>query len=111
MGSRVHPCGACSARRHASNIHRMRKTIALLSAAAALSAAAQPAAAMVPMAPVKAPPAATAPTPDEMATLQEQLRRIEPAELQLNLKPLDRRPSIAMPSCPECRYHALETRS
>jgi len=90
----------------------MRKTIALLSAAAALSAAAQPAAAMVPAPPVKAPAAASPFTPDEMAALQEQLRRIEPTPaLQLNLKPLDRHPSIAMPACPECRYHALETRS
>ena len=64
----------------------MRKTLALLTATAALASTAQAAIAC---------DHAPAPTTD----------------LQLVAKPLDRRPSVAMPSCPDCRYHLLDTRS
>ena len=91
----------------------MRKTIALLSAAAALAAAAQPAAAAVPPIPVQA---ATAPSSDvdTMTPLLNDLQVVRAGrhqEFSLVAKQVDRHPSIAMPRCPECRYHALETRS
>jgi hypothetical protein len=57
----------------------MRKTLALLTAAAALAASAQSAIACD--------------SPQPVA------------------KPLDRHPSVAMPRCPDCRYHLLDTRS
>jgi hypothetical protein len=91
----------------------MRKTIALLSAAAALAAAAQPAGAAAPPIPVQA---STAPGSDvdTMTTLFDDLRvvRFERGQdVKLNITPRDRRPSVAMPACPDCRYHALDIRS
>ena len=65
----------------------MRKTLALLTATAALAGTAQSAIACDDPAP---PPT---------------------SDLQLVVKPLDRRPHVAMPSCPDCRYHLLDTRS